>query len=117
MEVYFYKYNKFYFLFYIVTVYVAYTVYETVYVFWNLIYIRSNSVLVIFEYGFADKFQQEFLLEVSQVTYTVPFFSCIVHLLHFENLGLCIVTVADLFREPTKMTTCEAVPKMPEFAF
>jgi len=27
------------------------------------------------------------------------------------------MTVADLFREPTKMTTCETVPKMPEFAF
>lgn len=72
---------------------------------------------MIFAYGFADKFQREILLETSQVTYTVTFFSYIVHILHFENLGLCIMTVADLFREPTKMTTCETVPKMPEFAF
>lgn len=71
---------------------------------------------MIFAYGFADIFQQGILLGTSQVTYTVTFFY-IVHLLHFENLGLCIVTVADLFREPTKMTTCETVPKMPEFAF
>lgn len=71
---------------------------------------------MIFAYGFADIFQQGILLGTSQVTYTVTFFY-IVHLSHFENLGLCIVTVADLFREPTKMTTCETVPKMPEFAF
>lgn len=52
---------------------------------------------------------------ISNVIFHV--FSYIVHILHFENLGLCIVTVAYLFREPTKMATCETVPKMPEFAF
>lgn len=72
---------------------------------------------MIFAYGFADIFQQGILLGTSQVTYTVTFFLtlCIYYIL--KTWGLCIVTVADLFREPTKMTTCEAVPKMPEFAF
>ena len=57
----------------------------------------------------------ELFFAVGNVIFNI--FTCLVHVVHLETLELCIVTVANFFRGSTKMTTCETVPKMPEFAF
>ena len=78
------------------------------------IVLRSVSIAA-FSLAVSGTHFYELFFTVGNVIFNV--FSCLVHKVHLETSELCIVTVADLFRESTKMTTCETVPKMLEFAF